>query len=137
MRIPPAIAQQIGQHYAAARVNDDAARQLGSAAGSLDTALVMLGSSEQSSALVEARTAADLVAAVATSAETALDGRVRAVAGEAATVARHAVDLLSAGHAPIDLLAGLRSTVAGGARFASDAAAFERFAAEELASQWM
>lgn len=137
MRIPPAVAQQIGQHYAAARVNDAAARDLGTAATSVNSALVALGSSNQSSAVADVRRAADLVASVAGITEPGLSSRVRDVADQAAVVTRHAVELLEAGSAPVDLLSGLASTLAGGAEDATVAAAYDRFLADELASQWL
>lgn len=139
MRIPPAIAQQIGQHYAAARVNDAAGRNLGSAAHHANAANVAIGSGDMTAALSDAIKAGQLLSSVAGSTETSLDPRVRSTAEAAAQLAVLAVETLTSTTpaAPVDLLATIAARAGEAAADATHAAAYERFAAEELASQWM
>lgn len=139
MRIPPAVAQQIGQHFAGARVNDAAARDLGSAARLANAANVAIGSGDMTAALSDAIKAGQLLSSLAGSAETSLDPRVRSTAEAVAQLAVLAVETLSSTPpaAPVDLLATIAGRAEDAATGATHAASYERMAADELASQWL
>lgn len=135
MRIPPAAAQQIGQHFAAARTHEAAARQLADASSALYVASRQASAGDSASAIVDAARAVDLLAGLAgplaTPVSTAADS---ALAAASDAVALLAGDDAAAARVRLDAAAAWSRT---GSDAATDHAAGERATADAITRQYL
>lgn len=139
MRIPPAVAREIGQMYAAARVNEFAVHRLEDVSTLLTRAAGKATNGLVDAAVVDARDAATLLANVANHEDSALSLQTREHARSAAAPLDAALGAFTLGlvqEAATQLTAADVLVDAAGTA-ARDHAAGLRQAADELAAEYM
>jgi hypothetical protein len=138
MRIPPAVAQQIGQHYASANANDGAARDFRRVTELATSGLAAVERGQLGAALTDAYDAATLINGLASSADPALATARR----DAVTVVlplSNAIEALTVGDAWLaaSVLTSTRAAADAGASNATDVAASHRWTADELSRPYL
>jgi hypothetical protein len=138
MRIPPSVAQQIGQHFASANANAGAAHDLQRVADLATSASRALERGHTDAALTDAYDAATLIDALASSANPALTA-ARGDAVAVVTPLSHAIEALTLGDAWVAamMLSSTRAHATAGATNATDVAATHRSSADELSRPYL
>jgi hypothetical protein len=138
MRIPPAIAKEIGSYYAAAHANDAAAETLTESAKLLASASGFVAAGDFEAALTDANDAVSLLSKVTDTAEAGISSKAVDLASSASSAASTAIDLLGM-RRPQHAVQGLQRaslSASHASAAAVDAAADYRYAADELAKQY-
>ncbi len=136
MRIPPAVAKEIGSYYAAAQVNDSAARRLADSGEYITSALDFLARGDVDAAVSDACSAASLLERFTTNTDDRLDRGALSFAKQAYTDAAEAARLLESGQGAGNLRGAAGRASDAQAR-ATQAAASWRRAADALAAEYM
>jgi hypothetical protein len=139
MRIPPAVAREIGQMYASAHVNDAAATKLTESSKLLNGAADLVSRQDFGAALHDASTAVGLLLAVAGLTETGLSPKATQLAQSTLTSAASAIEALGTQRpdAAVTAFGDASGFARDGAASATDAAADWRYSADQLSREYL